>query len=128
MILVPLPEDNEDLYKKVAHQLWIKYFLSDIKTKKILHSVFNERNEHQSSEAELRVYDFWELYQTYGEKMLNMAKDHLSRIAIEQINETSIDCYLLTRKFKKREGFKEYILQFRQELSNGFLKRRTNLE
>lgn len=57
-----------------------------------------------------------------------MAKNYLSRLAIDQIDEANIEGYLLTRKLKKRDGFKEYVLQFKQELCNGFLKRRINLD
>ena len=60
--------------------------------------------------------------------MFNQAKNYLSRLAVDQIDEVNIEGYLKTRKLKKVDGFKEYILQFRQELFNGFLKRRINLD
>jgi hypothetical protein len=41
MILLPDYKHMDQLHQKVAHRLWTKYVQSEIKTKKILHSVFN---------------------------------------------------------------------------------------
>jgi hypothetical protein len=95
-----------------------------VKTKRILHFVFNERNEHPSSEAELRSYGLLATHQAYGEQTVSRAKNYLSKLAIDQIDEQNLDGYLMTRKIKRREGLKEYILGFRGELENGYLKRR----
>jgi hypothetical protein len=51
MVIIPKFEDNDEPYKQVASQIWNIYLNSDIKTKKILHAVFNERNEHEVNEA-----------------------------------------------------------------------------
>lgn len=124
MVALPEYKQLEQAAHRVAHRLWTKYLLSEIKTKKILHSVFNERYEYHSSEAELRSFGFWELYLEAGDTLFREAKAYLSRLAIEQITPQNIDDYLKTRKLIKRDGFKEYLLEFRQELINGFLKRR----
>jgi hypothetical protein len=46
---VPEYKENDEVYKKVAQMLWIKYLQSEIKTKKILHSVFNEQSLYHTS-------------------------------------------------------------------------------
>lgn len=76
------------------------------------------------NEGELRLYGLWDIFTLYGENTFNCAKIYLSKLAIDQIDHQNIEGYLQTRKMKKIEGFKEYILQFRQELCNGYLKRR----
>lgn len=40
--------------------------LSEVKTKKILHYVFNDKNEHPIKDEDLKAYDFWEIYSIYG--------------------------------------------------------------
>lgn len=56
------------------------------------------------------------------------AKNYLSKLAIDQIDELNIEGYLSTRKIKRREGLNEYIMSFREELESGYLKRRINSE
>lgn len=41
MVALPEYKQLEQPAHRVAHRLWTKYLLSEIKTKKILHSVFN---------------------------------------------------------------------------------------
>jgi hypothetical protein len=50
----------------------------------------------------------------FGDVVFREAKGYLSRLAVEQINGQNIDEYLKTRKLIKRDGFKEYLLEFRQ--------------
>jgi hypothetical protein len=113
LIIVPEFSDNDETYKKVAQEIWAQYISLDIKTKRILHYIFNERNEHVINEAELRTYRLLDLYQLHGPEVFNRAKIYLSKLAIDQIDEQNIDGYLKTRKLKKLGGLKEYILQFR---------------
>ena len=70
----------------------------------------------------------WEIYRQHGERTFNRAKIYLSKLAIDQIDQQNIEGYLKTRKMRKVDGFKEYILQFRQELCNGYLRRRFTAE
>lgn len=128
IITLPQPNPLDSAHVRAAQRLWAKYLKSDIKTKKILHSVFNERHESHPNESELRTYDFLDVFVEFGEAVFREAKAYLSRLAVEQITPKAIDDYLLTRKLIKREGFKEYLLEFRQELVNGFLKRRIIIE
>lgn len=70
----------------VAQDIWNKYVEKDIKTKKILHFVFNEQNEHRMCEVELRKYGLIAIYHQHGEEIYKKAKCYLSRLAIDQIN------------------------------------------
>lgn len=60
--------------------------------------------------------------------MIAQAKNYLSKLASDQINEENIQNYIKSRKMKKTEGFKEYILNFKKELEGGFIKRRVHFE
>ena len=52
LAVVPyLPED--EAYKRAAAEIWRGYLDSEVRTKKILHFVFNEKNEHKINEREL---------------------------------------------------------------------------
>jgi len=46
LVIVPLFEEADEAYKHAAREIWNAYVAGDVKTKKILHFVFNERNEH----------------------------------------------------------------------------------
>jgi hypothetical protein len=46
--------------------------------------------------------------------VFNQAKIYLSKLAIDQIDVNNIEVYLNTRKLKTKDGFKEYMLEFRQ--------------
>jgi hypothetical protein len=100
----------------------------DVKTKRVLHFVFNERNEHSINEPELRTYGLLEIHQRYGQDVVSQAKNYISKLAIDQIDEPNLEGYLRTRKIKRMEGLKHYILSFKAELETGYLKRRINLE
>jgi len=100
----------------------------NVKTKKILHFVFNEKNEHQIKEQELKTYGLLGVYQHYGEEVISQAKNYLSKLAIDQIDESNILGYMKTRKMKKTEGFTEYVMSFRKELLGGYIKRRAQIE
>lgn len=128
LVIVPNLGAEEEEFKLAARDIWRAYVGGDIKTKKILHFVFNEKNEHQVTEAELKAYGLLEVFQLYEMEVIVKAKNYLSRLAIDQIDEENIENYIKSRKMKKTEGFKEYILNFRKELLNGFIKRRFHFE
>ena len=46
LVIVPSFEEADEAYKHAAREIWNAYVAGDVKTKKILHFVFNERNEH----------------------------------------------------------------------------------
>lgn len=127
LIIVPEFETNDELYKMAALEIWAAYSRGDIKTKRILHFVFNEKNEHMINDPELKTYGLWSIYHTYGEEVISQAKAFLSKLAIDQLDDQNIEGYLKTRKLKSKEGFKEYILGFKSELESGYLKRRVTI-
>lgn len=54
------------------------------------------------------------MYQTYQPDIIAKAKNYLSKLAIDQLDEQNVEGYLKTRKLKKnRDGFQEYILGFK---------------
>jgi len=48
--------------------------------------------------------------------VISQAKNYLSKLAIDQIDEANVEGYVKTRKMKKTEAFTEYVLSFRKEL------------
>lgn len=116
LVIVPNVCTDDEEFKIAARDIWKAYVEGEIKTKKILHFVFNERNEHAINEGELRAYGLWEIYQLYDKSVIGQAKNYLSRLSVDQIDEENIDNYIKSRKMKKTEGFKDYILNFKKEL------------
>lgn len=127
LVIVPNLGTSDEEFKLAARDIWRAYVEGEIKTKKILHFVFNEKNEHAVTEAELKNYGLLDVYQLYDMEVISEAKNYLSKLASDQIREESIDIYIKSRKMKKTEGFKEYILNFKKELLGGFIKRRVHM-
>lgn len=69
-----------------ASEIWKQYTSLEIKTKRILHYIFNENNEHVINNSELQTYGLWGIYQEYGVETFNKAKTFLSKLAIDQID------------------------------------------
>ena len=113
---------------RVAHQLWSVFLSSRSCTKKIFHFIFNEFNEYRIRPADLQEFGFEDIYSQCGPQLLGEARRQLTGLAVEQMDEENIDGYLETRRIKSAPKFKKYLLLFRQELEDGFLKKRfTNL-
>lgn len=99
----------------VAHieaLLWEAFMRNQQETKKILYFVFNEQNEYEVSQEELRSYGFEEVYRDYSTQEISLAKSLMTQLALEQLNEESIDRYLSTRRIKDPAKFKRYIQLF----------------
>ena len=73
------------------------------------------------------MYGLLEAYQGHDCATIARAKAFLSKLAIDQINATSVEGYVKTRKLRKTEGFIAYVLNFRKELLSGFIKRRFSI-
>lgn len=56
--------------------------------------------------------------------MLAEARNYLTNVAVGQLNDQNIDNYLATRRIKNPLKFKRYLLLFKKELQDGFLKKR----
>lgn len=121
------PEDSsesEQHVKPVAESIWKAFQKSRVKTKRILHFIFNEDNEFKVNDEELREYGLFDIYQRHGEQTYNAAKNYLSKLAIDQLDESSITCYVNSTKIRDKLNFNRYMNHFRQELEDGYLKRR----
>lgn len=66
LIVVPEFNSSNESYKLAATEIWKQYLTLEIKTKRILHYIFNENNEHVINDSELHTYGLWEIYQSYG--------------------------------------------------------------
>jgi hypothetical protein len=97
---------------------------SDSPTKKILHFVFNEFNEYRIKEEELRAFGFEDIYTQCPRPLLAEAKTSLTQLVLQQLGDENVDAYLETRRIKNQAKFKRYLVTFRKELQDGFLKKR----
>ena len=101
MITLPNSSPSDEDYKLAARELWKVYTTGEVKTKKILHFVFNERNAYMISDCELRAYGLLDIYKKYGSLVILRAKNYLSALAVDQIDERSIENYLKGRRLRK---------------------------
>ena len=65
LVIVPNLTSADEEFKIAARDIWRAYVEGEIKTKKILHFVFNEKNEHSVTEAELKAYGLLDVYHSY---------------------------------------------------------------
>jgi hypothetical protein len=56
LLIVPTPCSSEEPHKRAAREIWEAYVKTEIYTKRILHYVFNEQNQHSINTPELRNY------------------------------------------------------------------------
>ena len=82
LVVLPETSESDDEYKIAAHQLWRAYVECPNKTRKILHFLFNENNEHKIKEKDLHAYGLWKIYEEHGSRVISKAKNYLSELAI----------------------------------------------
>ena len=63
-------------------------------TKKILHFIFNEFNEYRIKQEELRLFGFEGVYSQCERGLLGEAKNFLTHLVLQQLNDENVDGYL----------------------------------
>lgn len=122
---IDLPEDRSGgEYQVAAARLWKHFKNSTVSTKKILHYMLGERNEHPITEAGLKEYGLTKIYDAYGEQTMREARAYLSREALRQIAQGRLEVYISAKKLKDKEKFRRYVEIFVEELENGYLRKR----
>jgi hypothetical protein len=58
--------------------LWKAFSNSAVSTKKVLHYIFGERNEHKITEGGLKECGFHKVYEEYGDKVMKEARNFLA--------------------------------------------------
>lgn len=56
LLIVPTPSCSDEPHKRAAREIWEAYVKTEIYTKRILHYVFNEQNQHSINTPELINY------------------------------------------------------------------------
>ena len=100
---------EEKVYKEyliAASKLWKTFKNSSVSTKKILHFLLGEKNEHKITDQGLRDYGMSKIHELYGEKVMREARIFLAKEALRQIKEGKLDAYLNSKKLKDKEKFK----------------------
>lgn len=107
-----------------AARLWKHFKNSTVSTKKILHYLLGERNEHPINEAGLKEYGLTKIYDAYGEQTMREARTYLAQETLRQIAQGRLEVYISAKKLKDKEKFRKYVEIFVEELENGYLRKR----
>jgi hypothetical protein len=109
---------------RAAARLWKVFKNSSNSTKKILHFLLGERNEHKITEAGLKEVGLHRVYEEFGEKVMREARNFLADETLRQIKEGRLEEYIEGKKLKDKQQFKKYVEIFVEELEAGFLRKR----
>lgn len=72
-------------YVRAGAKLWKAFSLSKICTKKVLHFLLGDRNEHQITAEDLREFGLTKIYDSFGEKVIREARAFLLKETLRQI-------------------------------------------
>jgi hypothetical protein len=111
-------------YEKVAAKLWKAFKQSSTSTKKVLHYLLGERNEHKITEAGLKEFGLSKIYEEAGDSLAAEARKYLASETMRQIEEGKLEAYIEAKKLKDKSKFKKYVQIFVEELEQGFLRKR----
>ena len=84
-VILPNEDKMNRDYLKAATKLWKVFSSSKICTKKVLHFLLGDHNEHKTTAEDLRVFGFSKLYDHYGERIIREARVFLLRETLRQI-------------------------------------------
>jgi hypothetical protein len=97
---------NEDKYNKdyqvVAAKLWKIFKNSTVSTKKILHYLLGEKNEHRITEQGIKEYGLQKIYEAYGERLVQEARRFLASETLRQIQDGKLESYITAKKLKDK--------------------------
>ena len=82
---------------------WKVFKNSSNSTKKILHFLLGERNEHKITEAGLKEVGLHKVYEEFGEKVMREARNFLADETLRQIKEGRLEEYIEGKKLKLDE-------------------------
>lgn len=111
-------------YQLAGARLWKVFKQSNFSTKKILHFLLGEQNEHKVTEGGLKEYGLLKVYEEYGEEVMREARNYLGKETLRQIQEGKLEEYIEAKKLKDKEKFRRYVGIFVEELEQGFLRKR----
>ena len=96
--------------------MWKIFKNSSVSTKKILHYLLGERNQHKITEDGIKQYGLQKIFETHGERLMREARIYLARETLRQIKGGKLDDYITAKKLKDKEKFKKYVDIFVEEL------------
>lgn len=123
-IVLPNEDKLHRDYLKAATKLWKIFSSSKVCTKKVLHFLLGDKNEHQTTAEDLREFGFSKLYEHYGEKVIRDARVFLLQETLRQIQEGVLESYFEHKKLKDKDKFQRYVKIFVEELQEGYLRKR----
>lgn len=108
----------------LACRLWRTFQASSVSTKKVLHYLLGEKNEHRITEQGLKECGFQKIYEAHDEETLRQARVYLANETLRQIHEGRLNDYINAKKLKNKDKFKKYAAIFVEELESGYLRKR----
>ena len=104
--------------------MWQIFKKSSSNTKKTLHFLMGQKNEHPITDANLKECHLYHLYHQKGEDTMRKAREFLTALVLEQVRGGCIEAYLADKKMKDKEMFKKYVGMFLEELEEGVIRKR----
>jgi len=103
--------DNEP-YKILGTRLWRTFQASSVATKKVLHYLLGEKNEHRITEQGIKECGLHKIYEAHDEDTLRQARIYLANETLRQIREGKLHEFINAKKLKNKEKFKKYAAIF----------------
>ena len=111
-IVIVQEDKNINDYRAAAAKLWKTFKNSSVSTKKVLHFLLGEKNEHRITEAGLKEYSLHKTYDAYDSETMLEARLYLQREVLRQIAAGRLEEYINAKKLKDKPKFKKYVSIF----------------
>ena len=118
------PPVNCPDYVMLAVRLWRTFQASSVSTKKVLHYLLGEKNEHKINEQGLKECHLHKIYEAHDEESLRQARLFLAAETLQQIKDGRLNDFIQAKKLKNKDKFRKYVGIFVEELENGYLRKR----
>ena len=89
-------------YRTAAVKLWKTFKNSSVSTKKVLHFLLGEKNEHPITDHNLKEYGLLKIYDAYDRETMREARIFLQMEALRQIREGRLNDYIEGKKLKDK--------------------------
>ncbi len=100
-----IPKD----FEVAGAKLWKTFKNSAVSTKKILHFLLGEKNEHPITNEALKEYGLLKIYELYDEETMKEARLYLASETLRQIREGKLDEYISGKRLKDKNKFRRYV-------------------
>ena len=96
-------------YVALGIRLWRTFQASSVSTKKVLHYLLGEKNEHKITEQGLKECHLLKIYEAHDEETLRQARIFLGNECLRQIKSGRLNDYINAKKLKSKDKFRKYV-------------------